>query len=156
VRALNQAAFNQVQGRISVNLSLEQSDLGADDSLSVDGFSEGAASRMTVSTCAQTEATAAKMAGEVNNWDSSIRVGDNADATKATALPSNLRAAEESLIENPGLKCVHSTASVKTMLARVENHAIEVWTIIMVEIILPRERDRASWLHCLYVSFFIC
>ncbi|GAX74503.1 hypothetical protein CEUSTIGMA_g1952.t1 [Chlamydomonas eustigma] len=132
VRALNQAAFRQVQGS-SVNKA-EGDSTGDVDNHSEAGFSEGAASRVTISTRARTEATAAKLAaasgasvtGGGNIWDSSSRVGDESDVAKSAAAANRLRAAEEFLMENPELKGVHSTASVRTMLAKVENQAVEV------------------------------
>jgi trehalose-6-phosphate synthase len=53
-------------------------------------------------------------------------VGDDTDIAKSAGTASRLRAAEEFLMENPELKGVHSTASVRTMLAKAEIQAAAV------------------------------
>ncbi len=122
VRAINQAAFKQIQAGEQANK------VDGDDLLSETGRSEG---RASITSRARTEATAAKLAAakggaiapSAGKWDSSSRLGDEAKTTDNAT--SKLRAAEEFLQENPELKAVHSNVSVMTMLAKAE-HKLDI------------------------------
>jgi len=51
-----------------------------------------------------------------DQWESSTRAGD--DAAHTGQLKKGAAAAEEFLLENPELRAVHSTASVKSLMDR--------------------------------------
>ncbi|KAG1671547.1 hypothetical protein FOA52_011269 [Chlamydomonas sp. UWO 241] len=123
VRALNNATLARVSAATAASQARAAATVGRGDG----GCSDGGLS--VAASCRQrTEATAARIAVASGGsggsgdgaWDAcSVADGSMGVAARAEAS-SKLRAAEEFLIDNPELRGVHSTASVRAMLGRAE------------------------------------